>query len=370
MDFNKILSNYNWDTIYHRIHNATPHEVESVLKKSGNLTTEDFAKLISPAAQGYLEEMASRSQQLTRQRFGHNISLFAPLYLSNECQNICTYCGFSMHNKIPRRTLTIPEIRKEIDILKNRGLETILLVTGEAHHRVNLPYFLQVIQQIRSEFSTINMEVQPLETEEYHSLHQAGVHGIYVYQETYHPTQYKIYHPKGRKSNFGYRISAPDRIGQAGIHKMGLGVLLGLEDWRTDSFFTALHTDYLQNKYWKTSYSISFPRLRPAEGFAPDKNYMSDRELAQLIFAYRIWNPELELSLSTRERPAFRDGILPLGISHLSAASRTEPGGYAQPNEALEQFEIDDDRSHKEIEQLIHSKGLFPLLKDWHPAYD
>src|SRR5690606_10378424 len=215
----------------------------------------------------------------------------------------------------------------------------------------------------------ISMEVQPLSREEYQELHREGIYSILVYQETYHQEVYKKYHPKGKKSNFSFRLDTPDRIGKADIHKIGLGVLLGLEDWRVDSFFNALHIDYLQKNYWKTKYSVSFPRLRPAEGIVEPNFVMEDRDLLQLICAYRIWNEDLEISISTRENEKFRDHIIALGATSMSAESKTNPGGYAVDKQSLEQFEISDERSMRTMRNIIKKAGYDPVMKDWETAY-
>ena len=368
MSFYNTYTSYSWEEIRQQIEATTPQEVaQSLAKAKRNLR--DFLHLISPAARPFLEEMAQLSQQLTHKRFGKTIQLYTPMYLSNECQNICTYCGFSLDNKIRRKTLSPQEIEQEIDLLKKQGYDHILLVTGEANHTVNLRYFEQAIKQIRPYFSTISIEVQPLDKEEYEILAQLGVYAVLVYQETYRETVYKQYHPKGKKSNFRYRLETPDRLGQAGIHKIGLGVLLGLEDWRVDSFFTALHLDYLQKNYWKTKYSISFPRLRPAEGYVEPNFIMEDIDLLQLMFAYRIWNEDVELSISTRESEHFRNNIIGLGVTSMSAGSKTNPGGYAVDQDSLAQFEICDNRSTQEIHRLIQSKGYDAVWTDWHASY-
>ena len=368
MTFYDIYTTYDWETIQKQIEETTPGQVvESLHKSKRDLS--DFIHFISPAARPFLEQMAQLSQQLTHKRFGKTIQLYTPMYLSNECHNICTYCGFSIDNKIRRKTLTSTEIEREIHLLKSQGYDHILLVTGEANHTVNLRYFEQAIKQIRLSFSTISIEVQPLEQNEYEILAQLGVYAVLVYQETYREAVYKQYHPKGKKSNFRYRLETPDRIGQAGIHKIGLGVLLGLEDWRVDSFFTALHLDYLQKKYWKTKYSISFPRLRPAAGNVEPNFIMEDIDLLQLIFAYRIWNEDIELSISTRESELFRDHVIGLGITSMSAGSKTNPGGYSVDQDSLAQFEICDNRSTATIYQLIQSKGYDPIWTDWNQSY-
>jgi 2-iminoacetate synthase len=262
------------------------------------------------------------------------------------------------------------------------GYEHVLLVSGEANQTVGTDYFIKALQVVRPHFANISMEVQPLEQEDYERLIQEGLYSVLVYQETYHREDYKLHHPKGKKSNFNYRLDTPDRLGRAGIHKMGLGVLIGLEDWRTDSFFTALHLRYLERTYWKTKYSISFPRLRPHAGEgnpgpAPGegewtgltpKVTMTDRELIQLICAYRLLDEEVELSLSTRESPVFRDHAIRLGITSISAGSRTNPGGYVVDPESLEQFEIHDDRSPRVIAEMIRKQGYDPVWKDWDMA--
>lgn len=368
--YQAIFESYNWDDIKESIYQKTSHDVEKALASSKR-DLEDFKALISPAASPYLEQMAQLSHQLTQKRFGKTIQMFVPMYLSNECQNICTYCGFSLHNKIPRKTLSDAEIIKEAESIKALGYDHILLVTGEANQLVGVDYIKHAIQLLRPYFSSISMEVQPLEMEEYAELIEEGLNTVLVYQETYHKEDYKKHHTKGKKSNFNYRLNTPDRLGQAGIKKIGLGVLIGLEDWRTDSFFAASHLQYLEKNYWQTKYSISFPRLRPAEGILEPKVIMNDRELVQLICAYRLLDEEIELSLSTREHPTFRDNVMKLGITSMSAGSKTNPGGYAQGEESsLEQFEISDERSPAEMAEMIKEKGYEVVWKDWDATYD
>lgn len=367
--FKSVFDNYDWDTIKTKINQTTAKDVERALAKNKR-NLDDFLVLISPIAQDYLEEMAQECHELTKKRFGKTIQMYAPLYLSNECQNICTYCGFSLDNKIKRKTLTGKEITLEVEALKSAGFDHVLLVTGEANYTVNIHYFLKAIHQIKNDFSTISVEVQPLSTEEYEQLHEAGVYSVLVYQETYHQEVYKQYHTKGKKSNFDFRLETPDRIGTVGIHKIGMGVLLGLEDWRTDSFFNALHLDYLQKTYWQTKYAVSFPRLRPAEGVIEPNFIMDDKDLTQLICAYRLWNEDLEISISTRENEKFRNSIIPIGVTSMSAGSKTNPGGYVVDPQSLEQFEISDERSAAEIAKIISSMGYEPVWKDWDRSYD
>jgi 2-iminoacetate synthase len=363
-NFSNLFESYNWDETKQSIYAKNSTDVERALA-SPKRTLEDFKALISPAAAPYLEQMAQLSQQLTLKRFGKTVQMYVPLYLSNECNNICTYCGFSYDNKVKRKTLSPMEIMQEVAVIKEMGYNHVLLVTGEANQTVHVDYFKKVLELIRPHFSHISMEVQPLDLEDYQQLTPYGLNTVLVYQETYHQEDYRKHHPKGKKSNFQYRLETPDRLGEAGIHKMGLGVLIGLEDWRTDCFFTALHLDYLEKKYWQTKYSISFPRLRPFSGGLEPKVEMNDRELVQLICAYRIYNEEVELSISTRESEKFRNNIIKLGITAISAGSKTNPGGYVVEPESLEQFEISDERSPAEIAAMIAAQGYEPVWKDW-----
>lgn len=364
MSFKEIYDLQNWEEAKAAIYNKTSYDVEKALS-ANRRTLEDFKALISPAAAPYLEQMAQLSHQLTQKRFGKTIQLFVPMYLSNECNNICTYCGFSFDNKIKRKTLSADEILREITEIKKSGFNHILLVTGEANHTVHVDYFKKAIEIIKPHFANISIEVQPLDQNEYEELQRSGVYAVLVYQETYHQDKYKEYHPKGKKSNFYYRLETAERIGNAGIHKIGLGVLLGLEDWRTDSFFCALHLDYLQKTYWQTKYSLSFPRIRPAEGIVVPEKTITDKELVQLICAYRLFNEDVEISISTRESEIFRNNIIKLGVTSMSAESKTNPGGYSVEPESLEQFEISDERSAKQIATLISDNNYEPVWKDW-----
>lgn len=364
MTFSDHIAPIEWDAVKASIYGKTASDVERALS-SPKRTLEDFKALISPAAEPYLEQMAQLSHQLTQKRFGKTIQMYIPLYLSNECQNICTYCGFSLDVKIPRKTLSDEEILEEVKVIKSLGYDHVLIVTGEANKTVGTEYFKNAIRLIKPYFSHIAMEVQPLDQQDYEELIAEGLNTVLVYQETYHREDYKKHHPKGKKSNFDYRVQTHDRLGKAGIYKMGLGVLIGLEDWRTDSFFCAQHLDYLERKYWQSKYSISFPRLRPCAGGLELKSVMNDRQLVQLICAYRIFNEEVELSLSTRESQKFRDHVIKLGITSVSADSKTDPGGYANPNVNLEQFEIDDTRPTSEFIEIIRKQGYEPVFKDW-----
>ncbi|HLP03885.1 MAG TPA: 2-iminoacetate synthase ThiH [Paludibacter sp.] len=364
MTFNDILQQYNWDEVKDSIYFKTTADVEAALSKSKR-TLEDFKALISPAARNYLEQMAVLSHQITQKRFGKTIQLYVPLYLSNECTNSCVYCGFRHENKTSRVTLNEEQVLKEIEVIKAMGYEHILLVTGEHPRKNGCGYLRKMIRLIKPHFSLISLEVAPMDTDEYKTLVDEGLHSVYIYQETYHPARYGVYHPRGKKANMQYRLETPDRLGEAGVRKVGLGCLLGLEDWRTDSFFTAVHINYLEKAWWRTKYSVSFPRMRPFAGSYEPNCIVTDHDLLQLICAYRIYNEEVEIALSTREQPKFRDNMLKLGVTSMSAGSKTEPGGYAQGSKELEQFAISDDRSPGEISEMIKSKGYEAVWKDW-----
>ena len=354
----------DWEEQQAKISSTTTAQVQKVLSQGYAKDEAEFATLISPAAATFLPQLLQRSQQLTVARFGKTVGMYLPMYLSNECQNICTYCGFSLNNNIPRTTLTDAQILSEGKLIYSQGYRTILLVTGEANKMVGVDYLLHAVQLLKPFFPYILIEVQPLEEEEYIALVQAGLYGVLVYQETYNKEAYATYHPKGKKKNYGHRLRTPDRVGAAGALKIGIGVLLGLADWRTDSLMCARHLLYLKRKFWGSSFSLSFPRLRPAEGYNP-VSVMDDKDLLQLISAYRWLDPDLELSISTREEPHFRDNIFKYGITSMSAGSKTNPGGYGTETTSLEQFEVHDGRSTAEMVEVIAAAGYEAVWKNW-----
>ena len=303
--------------------------------------------------------MAQLTRQLTRKRFGNAIRLFAPLYLSNECNNVCDYCGFSLGNDIPRKTLSTAEILREAGVLKSFGFEHVLLVTGESSMRVGVDYLADALRTLRRHFANLSIEAQPLHASEYERLIEEGLHAVMVYQETYDRESYAAHHLKGKKKNFEWRLETPDRLGQAGVNKIGLGCLFGLtKDWRTDAYFAGLHLDYLEKKYWRTTYSMSFPRIRPYEGEIMPMVDLADRDLVQLLCAFRIFKEELELTLSTRESPTLRENLLPLGVTTMSAGSKTNPGGYAGEDDSLEQFSTSDERSASEVRTVLEGERI------------
>jgi len=372
MSFAQQLATQDSAGLRQQLYNATALDVSRALAKA-RLDLSDFCALLSPAAAPFLTQMASQAQQLTRQRFGHTVQFYIPLYLSNLCANDCSYCGFSMSNAIKRRTLTLEEVERECQAIKAQGFGTVLLVAGEHEKKVGLDYFKQILPLVKRYFSYVLLEVQPMSTSDYTELRQCGVDGVLVYQETYDRPCYAKHHLRGKKNDFDWRLATPERLGQAAVDKIGLGVLLGLADWRLDSLLAAQHLRYLQQHYWRSRYSLSFPRLRPCAGGLANQvleqqlaqQLITDRQLVQLICAWRLFDPELELSLSTRESALFRDRVVPLAITSISAGSRTSPGAYAVDSQSLEQFSTDDQRSAKDVAMSMQQAGLQPVWKDW-----
>lgn len=368
--FSEEIEKYNWEETTASIMAKTEMDVRRALAKE-RLSIDDFMALISPAAEPYLGEMAARSQAITQRRFGKVMSLYIPMYITNSCANACVYCGFNCHNDFERVILTPEQIKAECEAIKQLGpFENILLVTGENPAKAGTPYIEEALKICRPYFSNMTIEVMPLSSEDYARLTRAGLNGVVCFQETYHKERYKVYHPAGMKSLFEWRLNGYDRMGQAGVHKIGMGVLIGLEDWRTDVTYMARHLEYLRKRYWKTRYSVNFPRMRPSEsGFQPNV-VISDRQLAQLTFAFRLYDHDIDISMSTREAPFFRDHIMTLGPTSMSAGSKTDPGGYATYPQALEQFAVSDERTPSEVAAAIRRGGYEPVWKDWDKIFD
>ncbi|MCT4615631.1 MAG: 2-iminoacetate synthase ThiH [Marinifilaceae bacterium] len=362
--FYDILKSHDWNEMTKSIYSKRDEDVEKALSKT-SLNLEDFKALISPSAEKYLAQMIEKSMYLSQKRFGKTIQFYIPLYLSNSCNNNCVYCGFNHSNKFDRTILNTNQAIEEANVIKKMGFEHILLVTGEDSKNCGVNYLKDIMSELKKIFAHISIEVQPMETDEYMSLVKENLNTVYVYQETYREETYKSYHPKGKKSNFKYRLETPDRLGIAGVHKIGIGCLLGLEDWRTDSFCTAMHLDYLERNYWKTKYSLSFPRLRPHAGSFQPNHKTNQRNLVQLICAYRLFKESVEISLSTREEASFRDKMIKYGVTSYSAGSKTNPGGYTEDTNSLEQFSVDDSRTPEEIETAIKNTGYEVIWKDW-----
>jgi 2-iminoacetate synthase len=347
---------------------ATPLDVERALGRARR-TPRDFAVLVSEAAGERLEELAYLAHSTTVRRFGRTIHLFAPLYLSNECVSVCTYCGFSAGNDIVRRTLTIDELVGEARALTARGFRHLLLVAGEHPRLVSKAYVRDCVAALAPFVPSISVEVQVWDTDTYRDLVTAGCDGLVVYQETYDRATYAAVHRKGKKRNYDWRLGAPDRGAAAGMRRLGVGALFGLhDDWRRDAIATVVHASALVRRWWRSEVTVSLPRLRPCAGgldVPGGPATLDDRSLVQVLAALRLTLPDVGIVLSTRERPELRDALLRLGITHMSAGSHTEPGGYANDTDAEPQFEIADDRSPAEIAAMLRTAGYDTVWKDW-----
>ena len=356
------------------------------LKKSPLL--QRFESLLAPKSDAALEEMAQHAHTLTLQNFGRTMRLFAPLYLSNECINNCRYCGFSRDNPILRVTLDLEQVRAEARHLAQEGFRQILLVAGEHPKFVSQNYLAECVRALAPDFSSIAIEVGPMETAEYVPVVQAGAEGLVVYQETYNREIYAEMHTSGPKRDFNWRLDCAERGYAAGFRRLGIGALIGLSPWQEEAIALAAHIDYLLKRCWQAQISVSLPRLRPAAGEFQPRYKMSDRELAQLICALRITFPQVGIVLSTRETQSLRDTLVSLGVTMMSAGSHTEPGGYTHQGRddlhltvrgrivapefqngadeiATGQFEISDERSAGEIATVLRARGYEPVWKDW-----
>jgi len=397
MSFVEALRAVPVDDLAERSMHATPARALAALGKPAPGLS-DFADLISPAAGGLLESLAHRSRALTLRRFGKVIRLFAPLYLSNECINNCQYCGFSRDNPILRVTLSVDEVRREAESLLEQGFRNILLVAGEHPRFVSGGYMTECVRALHERTPSISLEVGPMEVEEYRPLVAAGADGLVVYQESYDASLYAAMHTAGPKRNFEWRLETPERAYAAGFRRLGLGALLGLADWRREAIALAAHADYLLRHCWKAQITLSLPRLRPCAGEFQPLTTVTDRDLAQLVCAFRLMFPDVGLVLSTREPAPLRNGLIPLGITLISAGSHTEPGGYtgagrenihrtergrmvalteptgswtptaARPTRATGQFEIADERPAGEMAAYLKGIGYEPVWKDWDAA--
>ena len=355
-----------------RLENMHPSEVEKALSEpTGSYSFEKLLALVSPIAENYLEEMAQLAHRLTTQRFGRTIRLYAPLYLSNDCTNSCRYCGFNRENKFERTRLTIEQAVEEANIIASEGFRDILLVSSEDRQFISIDYLVKLARKLRSKFASISIEVYQIGSAEYAKLFESGVEGVTLYQETYDRQAYHYYHSSGPKSDYDNRLDTPDHIAAAGMREVGLGVLLGLTDWRIETLALAEHAHYLIKRYWQSHVSFSFPRLRPAYeiGCSQFRHLLSDKNLVQMITALRLCFADAGLVLSTRERAQLRDHLVKLGITKLSAGSRTNPGGYSVHGGAIEQFEIDDNRSPAQVAAMIKKQGFEPVWKDWDRAF-
>jgi len=351
-------------------------------------TITQFAALLDPADDTVLARLAHQSQLITRRFFGRTMRLFAPLYLSSECINNCQYCGFSRDNSILRVTLSVDEVEAEAKYLVQQGFRNVLLVSGEHPKYVSNGYLQDVVRRLITFVPSVSLEVAPMEVEDYRPLVAAGTEGLVVYQETYDRKIYAELHTAGPKRNFDWRLETPERAYSAGFRRIGIAALFGLAEWRSEAIALAEHLEYLLKKCWRSQLTVSLPRIRPAAGEFRPRFSFSDRDLLQVLCAFRIAFPQVSIVLSTRESADFRDVLMPLGITMMSAGSRTEPGGYTgqgahslhltvkgrvkktncATHKADGQFEIEDSRSPNEIAIALRSHGLEPVWKDWDSA--
>jgi 2-iminoacetate synthase len=349
---------------------ATDLDVSRALAKpAGSRDLEDFSALISPAAAARLEELARASHALTLRRFGRTVHMYAPMYLSNECLTTCTYCGFAKGLPIARKTLSIEQAAREGEFLRARGYRHVLLLTGEHQKLTGVDFLCEHVAALRALFPQISLEVQVWNEDEYRRLAAAGADGVVIYQETYDPDSYARFHLGGKKRDYDFRLEGPERAARAGVRRLGIGALLGLhEPWREDAVALAAHALHLLKVAWRQELAVSVPRIRPsASGYSPE-HPVTDAELAQLVCALRLVLPDAGLVMSTREAAGFRDGLVPLGVTHTSAGSHTDPGGYTEPGVAEGQFEVDDTRAPEEVANALRALGYEPVWKDWDAA--
>ncbi|MCX7921916.1 MAG: 2-iminoacetate synthase ThiH [Clostridia bacterium] len=364
MSFYDKLTEYKSIDIENFLEGVTDEAVLRAINKE-RLTDFDFLTLLSDKADKHLEAMAVRSKQLTLQHFGKVIFLYTPMYLANYCVNQCTYCGFNVTNRITRKKLTMEEVEREAQTIASTGLRHILILTGESRPQTPVSYIKECVEVLSNHFRSIAIEVYPLEAEEYAELIEAGVDGLTIYQEVYNEEIYRDIHLKGPKTNYRYRLDAPERACKAAMRSVNIGALLGLDDWRSEAFFTGLHADYLQTKYLDTEISVSLPRMRPHVGQFQPKCNVSDRNMVQAMLALRLFMPRAGITVSTRERAEFRDNLIGLGVTKMSAGTTTEVGGHTRDEKSEGQFDISDGRSVEEMKQVIYKKGYQPVFKDW-----
>jgi 2-iminoacetate synthase len=365
--FAEALSQLPFDRLLDESRSASPTAVERALATPPlERSLFDFAALISPAAADRLEELAGASRRLTLSRFGRTMHMYAPLYLSNECLTTCVYCGFARELPIARKTLSPEETLEEARELLGRGFRSILLLTGEHQRLTGVAFLEERIRLLALEVPSLSIEVQVWSEDEYRRLAAAGCDGVVIYQETYHPETYAQVHLAGKKRQYEWRLLGAERAARAGMRRVGIGALLGLhDDWRYEAIATAAHARFLMKQYWRTQVTVSVPRLRPsAAGYQP-RDPVGDRELVQLVCALRLLLPDAGLVISARESPRLRDGLFRIGVTHASAGSHTEPGGYTRPNDATEQFEVSDLRSPAEVADRLRQLGYEPIWEDW-----
>ncbi|MDK2942032.1 MAG: 2-iminoacetate synthase [Acetobacterium sp.] len=340
-------------------------DVKQALKKE-HVSIEDYGALLSPAATPYLEEMAKKAIIETRKHFGNNIGLFTPLYIANYCENNCVYCGFNCQNKIRRGKLTMTEMEEELKAIAKTGLKEILILTGESRHHSGVEYIGAGIKLAAKYFSTVGIEIYPLNADEYADLKNCGADFVSVYQETYNLSKYEQVHLSGSKRVFPYRFDAQERALLGGMRGVSFGALLGLDDFRKDAFATGLHAAFILQKYPHAEIGFSTPRLRPfINNAANNPNDVHEKQLLQVMLAYRLLMPFAGITISTRERAGFRDHVIGMVATKISAGVRVGVGGHEEEEKGDEQFEISDPRSVREVHQMILKRGLQPVYSDY-----
>lgn len=348
---------------------ATEHDVRRALDRD-HLQIADLPVLLSPAASAFLEPMAQRASRLTLQHFGRTIQLFTPLYLSNHCANHCVYCGFNAKNAIPRSRLQLEELEAEAKAIADTGLKHLLILTGEAPGKAGVDYIESCMSVLRKHFPAVSIEVFPMETDEYARLVRAGVDGLTIYQETYDQPLYDTLHPRGPKKDYLFRLDAPERGCRAGMRIVNIGALLGLGNWRMDALMTGVHASYLTDRYPEVDIAVSLPRMRPHAGEFQPTSIVSDRDMVQIMVAFRMVLPRLGITISTRESAEFRENILPLGVTRMSAGVSTAVGGHSQEGDKVGQFDICDIRTVDEMCVALRARGYQPVFKDWEPLLE
>ena len=350
---------------------VTADQVEHALSRPpGRYTLQRLATLLSPAATAFLEPMAQQARRLTIQRFGRTIQLYAPLYVSNFCVNSCRYCGYNRQTDVKRTRLTIDQALADAEAISHEGFRHLLLVSGEDKQYVTVEYLTELAEKLRTMFASISIEIHPLSRDEYAALFAAGIDGVALYQETYDRDVYADYHLAGPKRDYEYRLDTPDRYAAAGMRRIGLGFLLGLTDWRLDTLAMAEHAAYLMKTYWRSQIDFSFPRIRPATNVMHEwPHVVSDESLVQMMLALRLCFADTGIVLSTRESAAFRDRMMNVCVTRVSAGSKTNPGGYGSDKDAAEQFTVADDRSPAEVADVIRQSGHEPVWKDWDAGF-
>ena len=344
---------------------TSPVSIQTALEKN-NPSIDDFVSLLSLQAESSLEDIAQRANELTKNNFGRTIQLYTPLYLSNYCDNSCSYCGFNLNNKIERIKLTLDEVEEEAKSISSTGLKHILILTGESRSSSPVSYIKDCIRILKKYFTSISTEIYPLLEEEYAQLIAEGVDGLVIYQEVYDEELYAKLHILGPKKDYRFRLDAPERGARSKMRNVSIGVLLGLGEWRKEIFLLGAHAKYLQERFPDVDIGISVPRLQPqGTGFTP-LNPVSDKNIAQIISAFRIFLPRASIALSTRENPSFREDLIPFGVTKISAGSKTSVGGHVLcAKNKTPQFEIQDHRSVSEIKLMLEKKGYQPVFKDW-----